>query len=415
VNPTTDRRAGTGARRLYRIPQRQMISGVAAGLAEHLGVRVSVVRAALVILLPFNGVGALLYVALWAVIPVVPVKEPARRRSLREILPYAALAAGVLLLQSLVGLGGFSSALGWLIALIAAGAGLIWHLADADRRRRWQRTVPWAPWLGTFFDESDRRGYVLRLVGGGALVIVGIIGVIAVFAPVSGAGFSAILSSALFAILALCGVALAVAPLLWRMIGQLQAEREGRIREAERAEIAAMVHDQVLHTLALIQRNSGDPTVVVRLARGQERSLRNWLYKPTGSASEMFSAAIEEAVAEVEDTYAITVESVVVGDAPMTDPVRALVAASREAMVNAARHAKIQSISLYAEVEPEQVSAFIRDRGVGFDMSSVEPDRHGVRGSIIGRMERHRGRAEIRTEPGEGTEVRLTMPIENGR
>ncbi|HEY9482278.1 MAG TPA: ATP-binding protein, partial [Micromonosporaceae bacterium] len=237
----------------------------------------------------------------------------------------------------------------------------------------------------------------------------------AVFAPVSGAGFSAILSSALFAILALCGVALAVAPLLWRMIGQLRAEREGRIREAERAEIAAMVHDQVLHTLALIQRNSGDPTVVVRLARGQERSLRNWLYKPTGSASEMFSAAIEEAVAEVEDTYAITVESVVVGDAAMTDAVRALVAASREAMVNAARHAKIQSISLYAEVEPEQVSAFIRDRGVGFDMSSVESDRHGVRGSIIGRMERHRGRAEIRTEPGEGTEVRLTMPIENGR
>ncbi len=369
MNPTTDRRTGTGARRLYRIPQRQMISGVAAGLAEHLGVRVAVIRAALVILLPFNGVGALLYVALWAVVPVVPVKEPARRRSLREILPYAALAAGVLLLQSLVGLGGFSSALGWLIALIAAGAGLIWHLADADRRRRWQRTVPWAPWLGTFFDESDRRGYVLRLVGGGALVIVGIIGVIAVFAPVGGAGFSAILSSALFAILALCGVALAVAPLLWRMIGQLRAEREGRIREAERAEIAAMVHDQVLHTLALIQRNSGDPTVVVRLARGQERSLRNWLYKPTGSASEMFSAAIEEAVAEVEDTYAITVESVVVGDAPMTDEVRALVAASREAMVNAARHAKIQSISLYAEVEPEQVSTFIRDRGVGFDMS----------------------------------------------
>jgi len=219
----------------------------------------------------------------------------------------------------------------------------------------------------------------------------------------------------LFAMVALFGVTLSIAPLLWRMFGQLRAEREGRIREAERAELAAMIHDQVLHTLALIQRNAGDVKAVQRLARGQERSLRNWLYKPTGSASEMFSAAIEEAVAEVEDTYAITVESVVVGDAPMTDPVRALVAASREAMVNAARHAKIQSISLYAEVEPEQVSAFIRDRGVGFDMSSVEPDRHGVRGSIIGRMERHRGRAEIRTEPGEGTEVRLTMPIENGR
>jgi len=269
--------------------------------------------------------------------------------------------------------------------------------------------------MGAFLDQTDRRGYVLRLVGGGALVIVGVIGVIAVFAPLSGAGLGSIVSSVVFAVVALCGVALAIAPLLWRMIGQLRAEREGHIREAERAELAAMVHDQVLHTLALIQRNSGDSTMVVRLARGQERSLRNWLYKPTGSANETFSAAIEEAVAEVEDTYAIAVESVVVGDTAMTDEVSALVAASREAMVNAARHAKVQNISLYAEVEPEQVSAFIRDRGVGFDMSTVEHDRHGVRGSIIGRMERNRGRAEIRTEPGEGTEVRLTMPIGDGR
>src|SRR5215475_58419 len=152
VEPTVDRRTGAGTRRLYRIPQRQLISGVAAGLAEHLGVRVAVVRAALVILLGFNGVGALLYVALWAVLPVAPSRVPARRRSLVEMLPYAALAAGVLILQSLVGLGGFSSALGWLVALIAAGAGLIWHLADADRRRRWSRTMPAAPWVGRFLD-----------------------------------------------------------------------------------------------------------------------------------------------------------------------------------------------------------------------------------------------------------------------
>jgi signal transduction histidine kinase/phage shock protein PspC (stress-responsive transcriptional regulator) len=415
VDPITDRRTGTGVRRLYRIPQRQLISGVAAGLAEHLGVRVAAVRAGLIILLPFNGVGALLYVVLWAVLPVVPSTEPARKRSIGELLPYAALAAGVIILQGLVGLGGFSSAAGWLIALIAAGAGLIWHLADSDRRRRWTRTVPNAPWMGPLVEHGDRRGWLLRLVGGGALVVVGIIGLIAVFAPVHGYGLSSILSSAVFAIVALCGVALALAPLLWRMISQIGSEREGRIRAAERAEVAAMVHDQVLHTLALIQRNSTDATTVVRLARGQERSLRNWLYKPTGTASEMFAAAIEEAVAEVEDTYAIVVESVVVGDSALTEPVRALVAASREAMVNAARHAKVQDISLYAEVEPGQVSAFVRDRGVGFDMQAVEPDRHGVRGSIINRMERHGGHTEIRTEPGEGTEVRLMMPIGDGR
>jgi signal transduction histidine kinase len=313
--------------------------------------------------------------------------------------------------QSLVGLGGFSSTLGWLIAIIAGGVGIIWHLADPDRRRRWTRDMPSAPWMGAFFDASDRRSYVWRLIGGGALVIVGIIGIIAVFGSVSGAGFGAIVSGVLFAMVALFGVTLSIAPLLWRMFGQLRAEREGRIREAERAELAAMVHDQVLHTLALIQRNAGDVKAVQRLARGQERSLRNWLYKPTGSASETLSAAIEQAAAEVEDTYAIVVEAVVVGDARVDDDVAALVAAAREALVNAARHAKVETVSIYAEVEPDELNIFVRDRGQGFVLDEVVEDRHGVRGSIIGRMARHGGTAEIRTEPGEGTEVRLKLPI----
>ncbi len=398
-------------RRLYRVPERRLVSGVAAGIAEHLNVRVTAVRVALVLLLPFNGIGALAYVAFWAVLPVAPSERPGRPRNLVELLPYIALGAGVVMIQVLSGLGGFSALLGWLIALIAAGAGVIWQLADAERRRRWSRTVPAAPWMGAFLDENDRRAYVLRLIGGGALVIVGIIGVFVVFGPVSGAGFAAILSSVLFAVVALTGVALALAPMLWRVLTQLRSEREGRIREAERAEIAAMVHDQVLHTLALIQRNSGDPKEVLRLARGQERSLRNWLYKPTGSPTETFAAAVEQAVAEVEDAYAIAVESVVVGDTPVSDRVGALVAAAREAMVNAAKHAKVQTVSLYAEVEADRVTAYVRDRGVGFALESVEPDRHGVRGSIIGRINRHGGTAEIRTEPGEGTEVRLTMPI----
>jgi signal transduction histidine kinase len=410
-------------RRLYRDPEHRLVQGVAAGIATHLGVRVAVVRAAFVILLPFNGVGAVLYVVFWAVLSDAPDACP-RRRSASDLLPYAALGAGVLLVFSLAGLGGFSSLLGWLVALVAAGAGLIWHLADPDRRARLTGTGasvdgrppdPSTSWLGAFLDHGDRRGYVLRLVGGGALVIVGIIGTIAVFAPVSGNGFGAILSSILFAFIALGGVALVVAPLLWRMFGQLRAEREGRIREGERAELAAMIHDQVLHTLALIQRNATDIKAVQRLARGQERSLRNWLYKPTGSASETFAAAVEEAAAEVEDTYAIAVESVVVGDAKMGDGLRALVAAVREALVNAARHAQVETVSLYAETEPHQVSVFVRDRGVGFDLSTVEDDRHGVRGSIIGRMERHGGKAEIRTDQGEGTEVRLTMPVMEGR
>jgi signal transduction histidine kinase len=105
---------------------------------------------------------------------------------------------------------------------------------------------------------------------------------------------------------------------------------------------------------------------------------------------------------------------VVVGDRDVDDAVAALVAAAREALVNAAKHAKVRSVSLYAEVEPEQTSVFVRDRGVGFDTSTVDSDRHGVRGSILGRMQRHGGMAEIRSEPGEGTEVRLVLPHREG-
>src|SRR4029450_1398745 len=141
-----------------------------------------------------------------------------------------------------------------------------------------------------------------------------------------------------FALVGLLGVGVVVAPLLWRTFSQLRAEREGRIREQERAEMAAMIHDQVLHTLALIQRNAVDGKEVQRLARGQERSLRNWLYQPTAAPTERLPAALEQAAAEVEDTYAISVEAVVVGDTDCDEQVAALVAAAREGMVNAARH-----------------------------------------------------------------------------
>src|SRR6185369_654180 len=176
VEPNT----GNAVRRLYRDPDRRLIVGVAAGLAEHLGLKVAVVRAAFIVLLPLNGVGALLYVALWVVLPTRPVDpnpdpeaaaaEPAprRSRSITDLIPYAALGIGILLIVSLAGLGSLTSWLGWAVAVIGVGAGLIWHLADADRRRRWSRTVPNAPWLGALLDEGDRRGYLIRLIGGAA-------------------------------------------------------------------------------------------------------------------------------------------------------------------------------------------------------------------------------------------------------
>lgn len=370
------------------------------------------VRIALVVLLGFSGLGLMLYSAFWAVLPQqLPEDGKPARRDLAALLPFAAIGVGIVLLQSLLfgDRNGPAGQIGWLVAIIALGAGVIWHQSDPNRRANHPTNVPQAPWLAAVVAESDRRSFVFRFVGGGILVATGFIGVLVVYAPSRG-GFTSVVNGLIFAVVGLLGVGVVVAPLLWRTFNQLRAEREGRIREQERAELAAMIHDQVLHTLALIQRNSTDIKEVQRLARGQERSLRNWLYKPTASPTERFSAALEQAAAEVEDTYAITVETVVVGDTQCDERVGALVAAAREALVNAARHAGVQTVSLYAEVESDELSVFVRDRGAGFDIDTVADSRHGVRGSIIGRMQRHGGRAEIRSAPGDGTEVRLMLP-----
>ena len=387
-----------------------MVAGVAAGLALHLRLPVVGVRVAFLVLLGFSGLGVLLYAAFWAVVPPATTGPP-KRRDLAELLPFVAIGLGVMLIQVLIfGSNGLSATAGWLVAIIAVGAGIIWHQSAPERRRAWSETLPQVPWLGAVVEENDRRAFLLRFIGGGLLVAVGVIGVVAVYSPQGNA--AAVVNGVIFALVGLAGVGVVTAPVLWRTFNQLRAEREGRVREQERAELAAMIHDQVLHTLALIQRNAGDAKTVQQLARGQERSLRNWLYKPTASPTERFAAALEQAAAEVEDTFGISVETVVVGDRGTDERVGALVAAAREALVNAARHAGVQTVSLYAEVEPAQLSVFVRDRGAGFDPDQVEDHRHGVRGSILGRMRRHGGRAEIISTPGAGTEVRLMLPVD---
>ncbi|GIL27586.1 histidine kinase [Actinocatenispora comari] len=402
--------------RLYRSTNGRALAGVAAGIAQHLRVPVLAVRIAFVVLLVAYGLGAILYAAFWAVLPV-DRSTPPSRRDVGQLSALAALAVGLVTLISVAGWGGTAFLIGLLAAVVALGVGVIWHQADPDRRRRMEDAgvpdVSKVPVLGALSGAlGDRRSMILRFGGGALLVAVGIIGLVVVTSALAGAQISwtALLNGLLFALLAVLGITVVFGPMLWRSAGALRAEREARIRETERAEIAAMVHDQVLHTLALIQRNSSDAREVARLARGQERSLRNWLYKPTASPAEKLSAALEEASAEVEDTYAISVDTVVVGDVDVDSDVAALAAAAREAMVNAGKHAGVDTISLYAEIEPEQVSVFVRDRGAGFELAEVRDDRHGVQGSIIGRMQRHGGRAEIRSTPGEGTEVRLYLP-----
>jgi signal transduction histidine kinase len=193
---------------------------------------------------------------------------------------------------------------------------------------------------------------------------------------------------------------------VWR----LTSERGERIRLAERAAIAARIHDSVLQTLALVQRDAEDAPRVRALARRQERELRRWLYGSGYGSAQTFADALAEAVADVEEAHLAPIELATSGDAPLDPPLASVVLAAREAMTNAAKHARTDDISVYAEVEPALVSVFVRDRGVGFDRTGVAADRRGIVDSIEDRMLRAGGSATITSVPGGGTEVELTMP-----
>jgi signal transduction histidine kinase/phage shock protein PspC (stress-responsive transcriptional regulator) len=396
--------ASTPYRRLYRRADGRVFGGVAAGLADHLGLPSLRVRLAFVVLTAFGGLGAVLYASFWAVLQLDPTARREKDRDAGQFVSFGALALGGLLLGWLVTGGSGPLGMVWPLVIVILGAGLIWHRADPAQRLRWSSQAPAFPWAAVVLGETSRGRTLFRLASGGALVAIGLVGFLAWSGELGAAR-----DGLLFGGVLLAGVAVVAGPWVWRTVTELRAERAERIRSQTRADIAAVVHDQVLHTLALIQRNSDDPREVARLARGQERELRNWLYKPTASPTDRLAAALEAAAAEVEDTYAVTVDVVVVGDSEVDEPLGALVQAAREAMVNAGKHAGVATVSLYAEVEPEAVSVFVRDRGTGFDVGTVDGDRHGVSGSIVGRMERHGGTAQIRTAPGEGTEVRLRI------
>ena len=216
----------------------------------------------------------------------------------------------------------------------------------------------------------------------------------------------------LASLLGVAGIALTVGPWVFRLASDLTEERAERVRTQERADLAAHLHDSVLQTLALIQKNSGDSATVSKLARAQERDLRSWLYDDPAPADSSLASALKSLGAEIDDAHGIAVDVVSVGDAPMTERLRPLVLATREALTNAAKHAGTNRIDVYAEVSPQRADVFVRDRGKGFEQDTIAADRQGVRRSIIDRMTRHGGTAAVQSAPGEGTEVRLGMSLE---
>ncbi|MEV7179067.1 PspC domain-containing protein [Kitasatospora sp. NPDC093679] len=451
-------------RRLYRSPHGRMLGGVAHGLAVHLGLPVSWVRGAFVLLFFAQGIGALLYAAFWFVVPI-GIGEPAPgaptqwayvdgafvrvgagtrpsggpvkggRRGLGRLrdllqrtfhgLPADAPATGapgtaapaaagrtggglgqlIALLMLVVGVIALLNALHiqtakpyvWPLLTIGVGVALVWRQADDSR---WQR------WFG-LEEGSKRRSAFVRVAAGVLLVVAGIVG----FLVLQGSGST--LASIVEASLAvLAGMLVLVGPYALRMWQDLGAERTARIRAQERAEIAAHVHDSVLHTLTLIQRRAEDPKEVLRLARAQERELRLWLYRPEAvaeAAPDTLAEHVRAVVAEVEDRHGVPVELVCVGDCPMDERIAAQMQAAREAMVNAAKYGGGGPVQVYAEVEGRTVSVFVRDHGPGFDPDAVPEDRMGVRESIVGRMRRNGGTARVRPAAGGGTEVELEM------
>ena len=406
-------------RRATRDIHEPIVGGVASGLARHLAVPVLWVRVGFVLATGLGGLGVAMYAGLWMMLPAegqfdreAPGLESARRGGRRPgrirrltdagpVITLGVLGLGVVfLLEAIFGQG----ALLWPLVIAVIGIALLWRQADEAQRERWLDTTGRVNPMRVVFGGGGWAAYARVAAGVGLLL-----------AAIFIVGFDdGSLKTARAALLAgglgIIGIAIVVGPWIFRLAADLTAERAERVRTQERADVAAHLHDSVLQTLALIQKNPGDAATVARLARAQERDLRSWLFAGESTDERTVASALRGVAAEVEDTHGISVDVVSVGDCDMVESLRPVVAATREALSNAAKHAGTPHVDVYAEVGQEAVDVFVRDRGRGFDPEATPEDRYGVRHSIMDRMQRHGGSAEIRTTIGEGTEVRLHLP-----
>ena len=381
---------------LRRDPANGYVAGVCAGFAARVGIDPLLIRIGFVLTLAAGGVAIPLYAVGWVLIPANGPERPVVARLLTRHDTWLVAAgmgcltlAAVLLLREW-GLW-FSDRIAFPLVIAAAGGALIWRQSQAPPQSREHRTrLP--------REAVNKAGVGAALVVGGALLFLSLNDALApardVILPVT---------------VILIAVAIILAPWWIRLVRGLTAERSARIRSQERAEVAAHLHDSVLQTLALVQKRADDPREVAALARRQERELRAWLNNARPAGTETLAGALEAAAAEVEADHHVPIEVVTVGDGPLDERATALVAAAREALVNASKFAGPEPIALYAEVEDARAEVFVRDRGPGFEPDSVPADRRGVRDSIVARMERYGGRARVHSTPGHGTEVELVM------
>ena len=387
-----------GPPRLVRDRSAGMIAGVSAGIASAYGLPVVAVRVGFVLLGFTGGVGIVGYLAAWALMPSGPsVGRTSRADTLFQVGAIGVLAVGTSFLLRSLGVLPDNELVP--VVLLAIGLAILWQRADHEAGR--------AARGSGLADVVGGRAALIRLALGAVLVVAGIALLAAEGSSLSEAG-----QALLPALLALAGAALILGPWVRRLLDDYQEERRARIRSEERAEVASRIHDSVLQTLALIQRNAGQPGEAVRLARRQERELRSWLFEDAPPVSGTLKGALGAVAADIEDLHEVTIEVVQVGDALMGERLEAVSLAAREALTNAAKFSGEKVLSVYAEIDGRDARVFVRDRGVGFDLESVPEDRRGIAQSIRGRVERAGGQATVTSRPGGGTEVEITMPIE---
>jgi signal transduction histidine kinase len=398
-----------GSGPLRRARQERLVGGVASGLADRTGWDVTFVRCAFVLVALASGFGVVIYVLAWLMVPMAGETSSIASRAVTDKRGIG-LAAGlasiliVLLLIAQFVRAGWLDSLATPLVIALVGLVLIWRNASDDEREMMAHFVE--P-LADLAEGRLKTRITLRALIAIVLLIAGVIILTSeknqvALAPLGGA------------LLIIAAIVVILGPWWLRLVRDLMLERQARVRAEERADMAARVHDSVLQTLALIQRRAQDPQQVIQLARAQERELRAWLFdgRAPGSLDEAgtFAAGIRLIQQDVEAKHGVTVEAVTVGDCELDEDLAALLAAAREATVNAAKWSGETVVSVFAEVEPEAVSVFVRDRGRGFDPDTVPSDRRGLAESIQARMARRGGTARVRSGPGQGTEVSLTMP-----
>jgi signal transduction histidine kinase len=399
----------------------RVLAGVAAGVARVLSVPAIYVRIAFVLL---AGVSIPVYLLLWALLPaddgssgLLVRLQTEEESDVRRGVAFGSIVLGVVLLLRRLGVW-FPQNWLWPMVLVAAGLAMVWKRPERNPASKGPSMIAMLADAKTLGDvlhvltsnwNGSRRASAVRLVVGAMLVLLGVGANVA-----SGRSLSTIRDALFGGLFLMGGMALILGPWLVRLLKDLNGERRARARADAQAEIATHLHDSVLQTLAIIQRRADQPREIVTLARRQERELRAWLYGGTevrnADDASTVGEALEAVVDELEEAFGIRVEVVKVGDAPISEVLRALILAGREAMVNAAKHAGVDEISVYLEVSPREVELFVRDRGVGFDQAQIADDRHGLRDSITSRIERLHGKVNIVSAIGAGTEVQLTVP-----